>query len=155
MQVKEIMTAAPVCCTKQTNVVDVARMMRDQDCGALPVVENDGVNQELIGMITDRDIVVRGLADGAEPSRLTAGDCMTMVVATVNPQTRLDECAKLMEEHQVRRVPVVENGGACCGIVSQADLARNAPFNRTGEVVLKVSQPGELPPLCGPNAGEG
>jgi CBS domain-containing protein len=141
MQVKEIMTPAPACCAKETGVADVARMMRDLDCGALPVVENEAASLEVVGMITDRDIVVRALADGADPNHLTAGDCMTMVVTTVNPETRLEECARLMEAHQVRRLPVVNDKGDCCGIVSQADLARSAPLKRTGEVVRELSKP--------------
>ncbi len=141
MQVKEIMTPAPVCCTRETGVADVARMMRDLNCGALPVIENDAASAEVVGMITDRDIVVRALADGADPTLLTAGDCMTMVVMTVNPETRMEECARLMEEHQVRRLPVVDAKGDCCGIVSQADLARTAPLKRLGEVVREVSKP--------------
>jgi CBS domain-containing protein len=126
-------------------LADVARLMRDHDCGAIPVVETDATGNKLVGIITDRDIVVRGLADGTDPLRLTAGDCMTMVVATVIPKTSLEDCAQLMEEHQVRRVPVVDDKGDCCGIVAQADLARHAPVKETGEVVREVSQPPSEP----------
>ena len=147
MQVEAIMTPAPACCTRHAVLTDVARLMRDHDCGAIPVVETDATGNKLVGIITDRDIVVRGLADGTDPLRLTAGDCMTMVVTTVTPGTSLDDCARLMEEHQVRRVPVVEDRGDCCGIVAQADLARHAPVKKTGAMVREVSQPSEPPSL--------
>ena len=75
MQVKDIMTPAPTCCTKNAALTDVARMMRDQDCGAIPVIDTDATSQQLVGIITDRDIVVRGLADGTDPLHLTVGDC--------------------------------------------------------------------------------
>jgi CBS domain-containing protein len=145
MRVKDVMTAAPACCTQHTPLADVARMMRDQDCGAVPVVEADAAGQKLVGIVTDRDIVVRGLADGTDPLRLTAGDCMTMVVATVSPEAGVEDCARLMEEHRVRRVPVVDARGDCCGIVAQADLARHTPPKATGEVVREVSQPSQPP----------
>jgi len=84
MFVKEIMSKNLACCTKDTSLVDVARLMRDRDCGALPVVDADAIGNKLVGIVTDRDLVVRALADGADLSKLTAGDCMSMVVATVS-----------------------------------------------------------------------
>jgi CBS domain-containing protein len=135
------MAPAPACCTKYAALTDVARMMRDRDCGAIPVVETNASSPKLVGIITDRDIVLRSLADNKDPFHLAAVDCMTTVVATVTPETSLEDCKRLMEEHQVRRVPVVDNKGVCCGIVAQADLARHAPAEETGQMVREVSQP--------------
>src|SRR5262249_62255567 len=95
MQVKEIMTPSPVCCTNHTSLPDVARMMRDHDCGAVPVVDaGDAVGNKLVGIVTDRDIVVRSLADGADPSNLTAGGCLALVMATVTPERGVEEGAQ-------------------------------------------------------------
>jgi CBS domain-containing protein len=143
VQVKDIMTLDPACCLKHSNLTDVARVMRDRDCGAIPVVESDATGNKVIGIITDRDIVVRAVADGTDPSQLTAGDCMSMVVATVLPEASMEKCANLMEQHQVRRIPVVDAKGECCGLVAQADLARHAPPPKTAEVLREVSQPAE------------
>jgi CBS domain-containing protein len=144
MQVKDIMTPAPACCTADVALTEVARMLRDHDCGALPVLETNG-DYKLVGIITDRDMVVRGLADGSDPLHLTAGDCMSMVLATVTPETSVEDCGKRMEEHHVRRVPVVDDKGECCGIVALADLARHAPPTQTGKIVRQVSQPEDSP----------
>jgi CBS domain-containing protein len=144
MQVKDIMTPAPACCTTDVALTAAARMLRDYDCGALPVLKSD-TDPKLVGIITDRDMVVRGLANGSDPLHLTAGDCMTIVLTTVTPETTLGDCGKRMEEHQVRRVPVVDSKGECCGIVALADLARYAPARQTGEIVREVSRPEEPP----------
>ena len=141
MQVKDIMTREPVCCTKHTGLTDVAGMMRDKDCGAIPVVETNATGNKLVGIVTDRDIIVRAVADGADLSKLSAGDCMSMVVATVTPETGLEDCERVMAEHKIRRIPVVDGKGDCVGIVAQADLARHAPSRETGKVVREVSQP--------------
>jgi CBS domain-containing protein len=141
MHVKDVMTTEPAFCTPHTTLVDVARMLRNRDCGALPVIAEGTVGQEIVGIITDRDIVIRSTAEGANPAEMLAGQCMSMVVATVPEDASLEACAYIMEEHQVRRVPVVDGLGNCCGIVSQADLARHARLRDIGEVVREVSQP--------------
>lgn len=147
MQVKDLMTPEPAYCTPHSTLIDVARLMRGRDCGAIPVVKDSAVGRELVGIITDRDIVIRSIAEGLDPSLLTAGQCMSMVVATVCPEATLEECADIMEEHKVRRVPVVDGRGNCCGIVAQADLARNASAYQTAEVVCEVSQPAVSPAI--------
>jgi CBS domain-containing protein len=139
MRVQDIMTPDPACCTRYSALTDVARMMRDRDCGAIPVVEDN--SRKLIGIISDRDIVIRTLGHGRNPFHLMASDCMTMVVATVRPEDSVEECAKRMQEHKVRRIPVVDDQGNCCGIVAQADLARHVPKQKTGQVVRGLSQP--------------
>jgi CBS domain-containing protein len=139
MQVKDIMTPGPSCCTRDTSLTDVARLMAKQDCGAIPVAE--GGSGRLIGMITDRDIVCRTLAYGKDPFEMAVGDCMTSPVATVTPESNLEECVGSMQRNQIRRVPVVDQNGRCCGMVAQADLARYAPERQTAQTVKQVSQP--------------
>jgi CBS domain-containing protein len=144
MNVKEIMTPRPACCTASTPLREVAKLMVQNDCGEIPVVEGDD-RGTLIGVITDRDIVCRIVADGKNPVDYTAGDCMSTPVVVVWESTQVEDCARLMEEHQIRRVPVVDGGGACCGIVSQADIAQHASRRITAELVRDVSQPAVEP----------
>ena len=139
MNVREVMTADPACCTADTPLAEVAKMMVDCDCGAIPVVDSQ-VSKKPVGMITDRDITIRTVAEGKNPLDLTASDAMTVNVMTVNPETSLEECCNLMEEHQIRRVVVVDNKGACCGMIAQADIAINADDRKTAEVVQEVSK---------------
>jgi CBS domain-containing protein len=140
MQVKEIMTANPACCTSATTLQDVAQMMIDHDCGEIPVVENKDNNLP-IGVITDRDIVCRAVARGLNPLDLTAGDCMTTPCVTVTPEMSVDECCRILEDNKIRRVPVVDADGCCCGIVALADIALHAKNKETVEVVKEVSEP--------------
>jgi CBS domain-containing protein len=139
MQVNEIMTPDPACCTPDTNLKDVARMMVNNDCGCVPVVV-DETTKVPVGMVTDRDITVRAVAEGKNPLDLSAGDVMSENVVTVTPETSVEECCNLMEDHQIRRVAVVDENGACCGIVAQADVAINAGSRETAEVVQEVSK---------------
>ena len=139
MKVHELMTKNPVCCMTHTSVEEVARMMCDNDCGEIPVVENETLRP--IGVVTDRDITCRIVARGKNALELTAGDCMTDHCVTVTPETNLMDCCDLLEENQIRRIIVVDERGKCCGIVSQADIARHAPREQTAEVLREVSQP--------------
>jgi CBS domain-containing protein len=143
MQVKEIMTKNPACCTSDTNLQEVARLMVEHDCGQTPVVESKQ-SMKLVGVVTDRDIICRTVAEGKNPLEMTAGDCMTSPCVTVTPDTSVEECCKVMEENKVRRVPVLDKGGSCCGIVAQADIAQHASKQKTAEVVIGVSQPADL-----------
>lgn len=133
------MTRDPACCTPDTPIAAVARMMLDRDCGAIPVV-GDPAARRPIGMVTDRDIVTRTLALGRDPMAMTAQDCMTSPVVTVTEDTRLDECVELLELSQLRRVIVVDDVGACAGIVAQADVARCASKREVGDLVREVSK---------------
>lgn len=140
MKVKEIMTAVPAVCGPDTPLEEVARTMVGRDCGAIPVV-NTG-DQRVAGIITDRDIVVRAVAEGRNPMTLTASACMTSPVFTIDENASLDDCTDLMESKKVRRVPVVSANGALVGIVAQADVARHASRKEAGELVRDVSAPG-------------
>lgn len=139
MNVSEVMTDSPQCCSPDTGLQEVAQMMVDCDCGCIPVVDGDDSKMP-VGMITDRDITCRVVAQGRNPLDLTARDAMTSTVVSVTPDTSLEDCLDLMEESQVRRIAVVDNDGKICGIVAQADVARNADEQKTAEVVQQVSK---------------
>jgi CBS domain-containing protein len=138
MKVRDIMSENVACCGSDTPLQDVAGMMVDCDCGEIPVADAGG---RVVGVITDRDITCRAVAQGRNPLELTAADCMTSPVVTVYPDTSLEECCDALEGNQIRRVPVVDQGGRCIGIVSVADIARGASRRATGEVVQHVSKP--------------
>jgi CBS domain-containing protein len=134
---REVMTAGPVCCTPGTSLDEVAKLMRQNDCGEIPVVDSD---ERLTGVITDRDIVCRVVAEGRNPSTETAGSYMSSDVVTVDLEVPLDEAVALMERHQIRRVPVVDKTGRCVGIISQADVAWTGKPSEVGEMVREVSR---------------
>lgn len=134
---KEIMTPAPQCCSAETTLNEVANMMVEADCGEIPVTD---ASNRLIGVITDRDIVCRAVAKGKNPTAVTAAECMTEPVVVVNEDTSLADVISVMEENQIRRVPVVDATGCCCGIISQADVALTADKTETGEMVREVSK---------------
>lgn len=140
MQVKEIMTTEPACCTSEAGLQEVAKMMIDHDCGEIPVVD-DKTSRVPIGVITDRDIVCRTVAQGISPFDLTVADCMSQPCVTVTPDMAIEECARILEENRIRRVPVVDTSGRCCGIVALADIALRARKGVTVEVVKEVSEP--------------
>ena len=140
MQVKEIMTPDPFCCTADTSLEDVAKAMVEHDCGEIPIVRTSK-DRTLVGVVTDRDIVCRLVAQGINPVDESAESCMSTPVVSVQETTPVEECARIMEESQIRRVPVVNGGGMCCGIVAQADIAKNASRKITADLVKDVSQP--------------
>jgi CBS domain-containing protein len=127
-----------VYCTAATPLRDVARMMRDTDCGQIPVVDE---SQRPVGVVTDRDIAMRIVAEGRNTNEATAADAMSKPVRTVTTDTSLTDCVCLMEAEQVRRVPVVDADGRLAGIVSIADLALAGKQEATAEVVREVSEP--------------
>ena len=139
MQVKDIMTGSPVYGMPDTSLHSIAQMMVENDCGCIPIVENDATKNP-IGMITDRDIVIRTVAENRNPLDLLAEDIMTGGIVTVMPATSVEECCNLMESKQIRRVAVVDENGALCGMIAQADIAINAPTEKTAEVVQEVSK---------------
>jgi CBS domain-containing protein len=144
MQVQEIMSADPKCCTADMTLQQVAQMMVACDCGAIPVVESTD-HTKPVGIITDRDIACRAVAEGKYPLDTAIAECMTSHLATVPPDATVEECCEIMEKMQVRRLLVSDNQGRLCGIVSQADVALHLPQRQTAEVVKQVSQPTEEP----------
>ena len=134
---KELMTADPQCCTADTTLTDVAKLMVECDCGEIPIIDSD---KKLIGVVTDRDIVCRIVAKGKNPALATAGDAMTQPVISVTEDASLADVLAKMEDHQVRRLPVVDGSGCICGIIAQADVAMIAKESEVGEMVREVSR---------------
>ena len=139
MRVEEIMTRDPACCMPDTKLHEVAQLMADRDVGQIPVVES--ASRKPIGVVTDRDITVRAVARGRNPLGLTVRDVMSSPAVTIGPDARIEDACRTLEDRRLRRMPVVAKDGSCCGVISQADIARHAPERMTGEVVRKVSQP--------------
>lgn len=138
MKIFEIMTSQVDTAKPDSTLTDVAIRLREKDVGSLPVVDRDRV----IGVITDRDIVVRGVANSLNPDATTARDVMTEEVIWVGKDDDVKEALDLMKDKQLRRILVLDNDKALAGIVAQADIAREQKDDRTTrEVVEKISQP--------------
>jgi CBS domain-containing protein len=135
--IREIMTSNPSTVQADATVVDAARVMRDDDTGIVPVVENE----RIVATITDRDIAVRLVAEGRDADSVNVREIASTDLVTVDPQQELDEALRLMAQHQVRRLPVVEEDGRLVGIIAQADVARESDDARTGELVEEISKP--------------
>jgi CBS domain-containing protein len=119
----------------QTSVTEVAKKMRELDVGSIPVGEND----RLIGMITDRDIICRGLANGGDIRKLTARDVMTKGIVYCRDRDSLDEALGIMESKQIRRLPVIDDNKRMVGILSFGDISHAAPARQAGELVAACS----------------
>jgi CBS domain-containing protein len=139
MKVRDIMTKSPAVCLPDTSLQEVAKLMLDRDCGGIPIVA-DLESRRPIGIVTDRDIVVRAVAAGRNPIDLSARDCMTAPVVVVLEDAEIDDSLQLLEEKQLRRILVVDPTGACVGIISQADMAANVSKKDAGELVRKISE---------------
>jgi CBS domain-containing protein len=133
--IKEVMTRDVRACEPNATIADAAKLMAQEDVGPVPIVE-DG---RLVGIITDRDIVVRVVAEGRDPNATTVKEIASTDLVTVSPSDDLDEVLNLLAERQVRRLPVVE-GDRLVGIVAQADVARLGKDKKTGEVVEEISR---------------
>lgn len=136
MKVREIMSGRVATCDSHAKIAEVAKLMRDNDCGAIPIVDNG----QLRGIITDRDIVVRGIAEGKNVMDMDASTCMSNKVASISADSNVEECTNLMERNQVRRIVVTDKDNKVMGIVAQADVALHAPARETGDTVKKVSK---------------
>ena len=133
--IRDVMTQRPRTIEPSTPIVEAAKAMKSEDVGAIPIVEGD----RLVGMLTDRDIVIRLVAEGKDPST-KAGEIASRDLVTVDPDQSIDEVIRLMGEHQLRRIPVCEEDGRLAGIVAQADVARAGADKKTGEVVEQISR---------------
>ena len=133
--IRDLMTSNPTTCETSSSIADVARVMRDEDVGPVPVTEGG----RLVGIVTDRDIVTRVLAEERDLQSTTVGDICSSDLVTVTPEDDLDQALRKMASAQVRRLPVVE-GDRIIGIVAQADVARQAPEQQTGEIVEEISR---------------
>jgi CBS domain-containing protein len=135
-RVRDAMTEDPRSIGTSEPVVDAARLMREQDVGSLPVTDD----QKLVGMITDRDITTRVVAEAADLKLISVGDVYSRDLISVEPDQDLAEALRLMARHQVRRLPVVEDGNLV-GIVAQADVALRENEQETGALVEAISEP--------------
>ena len=133
--IQDVMTSNPCTIDAGKPVSYAAKMMKDEDVGLAPVVEGD----RLVGTLTDRDIVVRVVAEGGDPQTVLVREVASTDVVTVDPQQDLDEALKLMARHQVRRLPVVEDG-RLVGVVAQADVADEAKAKKVGVLVEEISR---------------
>jgi CBS domain-containing protein len=134
--IRNAMTSNPCSIDAGKSVAYAAKMMRNEDVGIAPIVEGD----RLVGVLTDRDIAVRVVAEGLDPERVKVFEVASRDVVTLDPGQDLDEALRLMARHQVRRLPVVEEDGRLVGVVAQADVAEAADERRTGEVVEQISR---------------
>jgi CBS domain-containing protein len=143
MKARELMTAAPCCCSPDDSIQTVARIMRDHDCGSVPVVEAG----QVVGIITDRDLAVRALADGMNGG-LRVRNVMTVAPECCSEDDDVESIERVMSERQVRRVPIVNADGGVVGIIAQADIARAASGgskvsdHELTEMVASISAPG-------------
>ena len=133
---RDLMTPDPKCVKEDQTLADAARMMRDLDVGALPICGND---DRLKGMVTDRDIVVKCIAEGGDPTTATAGSLAEGPPLTIGADVDIREALEVMQDQQVRRLPVIE-AHRLVGIVSQADFARELSAVQTGETVAEISE---------------
>jgi CBS domain-containing protein len=139
MTCAEVMTPSPTACNPQHTAIDAAELMRREDCGLLPVVSEDG--KKLIGVLTDRDIVLKVVAEGRDPRSTAVSEVMTTDVVTCLPQESVEMAMEQMATRQVRRIPIVDRDGSLVGIVAQADVAtRIANPQETGQIVQAISE---------------
>lgn len=140
MKVKKMMTPHPVCSMPETPLKEVAHVMFEKNCGAVPIVENFETMKP-VGIVTDRDIVMNTVAFGKDPLIMTAAEIMTFPLLTVKPDTSAKDCLEIMEKNKVRRVVVIDDEGAICGIVAQADIAHYADEDDIADFVKDISKP--------------
>jgi CBS domain-containing protein len=142
MRVRDVMTPDPASCTPDSTAQDAAILMRDNDCGSLPVVESES-SRKLVGTVTDRDLAIRGLAEGKGPDTRIR-ELMTDGPTSAAPDDEVEIVREVMVAQQVRRVPVVDDNGVVVGIVAQADVARvegAASDQEVGRIVEAISDP--------------
>ncbi|HTS78253.1 MAG TPA: CBS domain-containing protein [Bryobacteraceae bacterium] len=139
MLCQDVMTPQPVCCDPKDSVQRAAEIMKDLNIGAVPVCD---ASKRLAGIVTDRDLTLKILAEGRDPKTVLVDDVMTREVFACQPEDKIDRVFELMERQQVRRVPIVDPRQGLVGIIAQADLATRlrAPA-KTAEVVTEISRP--------------
>jgi CBS domain-containing protein len=140
VKIKEVMSQNPVCCLATDNAQSVARMMYERNIGSIPVV-GDHQSKQLLGMITDRDLCCSVIAAGLDPKTTPIEKFITTKAITCRDRENIDNCEKAMQEHQVRRIPVVDGQDHVIGIVSQADLALKGKPEHVPKTVAAISKP--------------
>jgi len=140
MQCSEIMTKNPECCLASDTVITAAQLMKSEDVGPIPIVA-DKDSKRLTGIITDRDLTIKVIAEARDPNTTRLKDVMSDDVVSCNENDDVDKVLKLMEENQLRRIPVVGKDDQLLGIIAQADVAtRLGQPNKTGRVVEQISE---------------
>lgn len=141
MKAQDIMSRNPTCVTPDTPIVDAARLMKRENIGVVPVVESEG-SHRLVGMLTDRDIAIRAVAEGRDGISTSVGHIMTSEVRSASPDDSVNDVMSLMGREQVRRVPIVDERGSLVGIIAQADIVLQAKDDKKAEkTVEQISQP--------------
>jgi CBS domain-containing protein len=140
MKIRDVMTADPVCCVPQDTAQKVAKALRDHNVGSMPVVA-DAESKKLVGMITDRDLCCGVVADGKDPKSTPIENYVSKDPVSFRDGDNLNECERVMQERQVRRIPVVDGDSRCIGIVSQADLALKEKPEKVSKTVAEISKP--------------
>lgn len=140
MNIESIMTKQPVCCSPADTVQTVARLMKQHDVGAIPVV-SDLISKKLIGIVTDRDLCVSAMAEGRDPRTTSIANYFTKTVITCSPEDTLEACEQKMKQHRIRRIPVVDKQNSCIGIVVQADIARVDRPENFQTLLAEISRP--------------
>jgi CBS domain-containing protein len=144
MKVSDIMTPNPECCTPDDNLVDAAKIMEKIDVGFIPIVESRDT-RKAIGVLTDRDIAIRAVAQGRDPNECTVKDVMTDDLVCIGPDESAERAKELMEEHQLHRVLVCDEQGSAVGVVATADVARALSEHEVGETTKSISSPSGTP----------
>ena len=148
MKVSEVMAVDPACCTSETRVQEVARMMVEHDCGAIPVVESES-SRRPVGVITDRDITTRLVAQGRDPLNSFAKDAMTRAAIAISEEAEVEDAARAMQKNRLRRVLIVSGDGSCVGMLALADVADALPERQSASVLKQVSRPNVRSPSAG------
>jgi CBS domain-containing protein len=139
VKINEVMSPNPVCCLPSDSAQRVARIMCDQNVGSIPVVV-DQESRKLVGMITDRDLCCSVIADGLDPKATAIEKFMTLNPVTCRDAENVENCERLMQEHQIRRIPIVDRDERVIGIVAQADLALKVKPERVSKTVAEISK---------------
>jgi CBS domain-containing protein len=140
MLVKDLMTSPLVSCTPWDTAQKAASLMKAYGVGSIPVVA-DTSDPLLEGIVTDRDLCCGVVAPGKNADAVQVADLMTRIPVTCGPEYTLDECLELMQENQIRRIPVVNNRGRCIGVVAQADIGLHAPAAQVAKTINEISKP--------------
>jgi CBS domain-containing protein len=138
---RDLMTKNPACCLTSATAAAAAQLMMEHDTGVLPVVDSHR-NKKLLGVVTDRDLALQVVAEGRDPLATAVAETMSQPIIVCSPDDPYERALELMEQHRVRRIPVVDDAGSVVGIIAQADIAlRAGDKGKTAQVVAQISQP--------------
>jgi CBS domain-containing protein len=146
MRIRHAMTKEPRCCVPSDTAQKAAMIMRDEDAGVVPVLENEQ-SRKIVGVVTDRDLCMNVVAEGRDPRTVRTEECMTTTVVTCSPNDSIEKATELMRENQIRRIPVVNEQGELQGIVSVADVVGRGEIKttQTHDTLKRVSAPSGEP----------